>query len=255
MRGLNIIFFADAGLLSFKKDIAKTGKRWYTVSGRSMLWKSAERMSFIETSVSKIFRNPPQIETERLLFRGMQVRDTADMYEYSSDPRTVEYLLWSVHDSISYTRSYLSYIEGQYKQGRFYDWAVILKDENKMIGTGGYTAVDEKNAVGQIGYVLNPSYWNRGYGTEIAKELLSFGFNVLKLNRIEALYMQKNERSRHVMEKCGMTFEGISREMLFVKGAFRDIGRCAILKSEYFSEHPRKEYKLHTTAHWYDLLH
>ncbi len=207
-----------------------------------------------ENSVKRIFLNPPRIETERLLFRAMERGDAEDMYEYSSNEETVRYLLWPTHESLAYTRSYLTYVRELYKQGKFYDWAVVLKNENKMIGTGGYTLVDEKNRSGQIGYVLNPAFWGKGYGTEIASELLSFGFNVLKLNRIEALYMTGNTGSVRVMEKCGMTFEGVSREMMYVKGRFRDIGRCAILQSDYFLSHRPRTYNLSLDTRWYDKL-
>ena len=198
----------------------------------------------------KVFKNPPQIETEHLILRAMRVSDAADMYEYASNPQTTEYLLWSPHPAQQSTAEYLRYIESLYKQGGFYDWAVILKSENKMIGTGGYAHVEEKHGCAEIGYVLNPAYWHKGYGTEVASELISFGFSVLGFNRIQARYMVGNEYSRSVMEKCGMTFEGIQRQLLYVKGKFRDIGFCAILREDYFKTHEKKEYRLH----WYDRL-
>mgnify|MGYP002520461547 CR=1 FL=1 len=45
--------------------------------------------------------------------------------------------------------------------------------------------------------------------------------------------MPENLASRRVMEKCGMTFEGIRRRARFVKGAYVDVGVCAILAEEY----------------------
>lgn len=195
-----------------------------------------------ERPAKEIFRDPPRVETGRLILRAMTVKDEADMYEYSSNPDTVRYLLWDCHPSPSYTRAYLSYIAGQYEAGRFFDWAVEEKESKKMIGTGGFTVIDDKNRLAQIGYVLNPAFWGRGYGTEIAKELLAFGFSYLGLHRIEALYMPGNDRSTRVMEKCGMTFEGIARGAMFVKGEFRDVGKYAILDNEYFAAHERKIY-------------
>ena len=54
-----------------------------------------------------IFKNPPAIETDRLLFRPMQIRDAEDMFEYSSKESVTRYLLWSPHESVDYTRRYL----------------------------------------------------------------------------------------------------------------------------------------------------
>ena len=204
-----------------------------------------------------VFKNPPAIETDRLLFRPMQIRDAEDMFEYSSKESVTRYLLWSPHESVDYTRRYLIFVKKQYSQGLFYDWAVILKDTGKMIGTGGFTTIDGRHQSAEIGYVLNDDYWGKGSGSEIARELLCFGFNYLGLNRIQARYMVGNEASRRVMEKNGMQFEGVARNLMYVKGSFRDIGCCAILKEDYFEKYGKKEYRLDyfkTDTHWYDRL-
>ena len=59
------------------------------------------------------------------------------------------------------------------------------------------------------------------------------GFEELKLHRIEARFIQGNERSRRVMEKVGMRFEGIMREGMRIKGNYLNIGICSILQSEW----------------------
>lgn len=204
----------------------------------------------------RVFKDPPSFETARLIFRPMQSADACDMFEYASREEVTRYLLWSPHESVAYTERYLEYLKTQYKQGLFFDWAVIFKENGKMIGTGGFTWIDEKNQSGEIGYVLNNDYWGRGIGSEIAEELLSFGFNHLGLHRLQARYMVGNDRSRAVMEKVGMTFEGIARDQLYVKGLYRDIGSCAILREEYFEKHEKREYqfKEKTCTHWYDRL-
>ena len=204
----------------------------------------------------KVFKDPPVLETERLLLRPLSVSDAKDMYEYSSREEVTRYLLYSPHESLEYTERYLNYLKNQYKQGLFVDWAVVLKESGKMIGTGGYTWMDEKNQSGEIGYVLSNDYWGKGYATEIAEELLSFGFNYLGANRLQARYIVGNDKSRHVMEKIGMLFEGVARSQLFVKGTFKDIGSCAILQEEYFKNHERKVYRFDekNNTHWYDRL-
>ena len=60
-----------------------------------------------------------------------------------------------------------------------------------------------------------------------------FGFEEMKLHRIEARFIQENERSLHVMEKVGMTFEGVMREGMLIKGNYVNVGICSILASEW----------------------
>ena len=45
--------------------------------------------------------------------------------------------------------------------------------------------------------------------------------------------MCENVQSRHVMEKCAMTYEGILRSAVLAKGQYKDVGVCSILKNEY----------------------
>ncbi|MBR7112568.1 MAG: GNAT family N-acetyltransferase [Clostridia bacterium] len=180
-----------------------------------------------------IFSHMPKLETERLFLRPMRVSDAPDMFEYASDPDVTRYLLWRPHADIGHTRSYLEYLGGRYRLGMHYEWAVILKAESRMIGTCGFASIDCPNNKAEIGYVLNPRYRGQELMPEAVKRVLAFGFDVLNLHRIEARYMIGNDASRRVMEKVGMTFEGVGRDALLVKGAYRDIGTCAILANEH----------------------
>lgn len=183
--------------------------------------------------IYKIFSNMPTLNTERLILRPMCVGDAADMFDYAQREDVTTYLLWSPHQSISYTREYLKYIETRYDAGDFYDWAVIEKSSGRMIGTCGFTRIDTPNNAGEIGYVLNPEFHGKGYGTEAASEALRFGFDVIGLHRIEAKFMEGNVASLRVMDKLGMTFEGFRKESMLVKGKYRTIGISAILFDDY----------------------
>ena len=185
--------------------------------------------------IVRLFSRMPTIETERLTLRPMRVSDAEDMYCYARRSDVTEYLLWTPHLSRSYTEKYLKYIEGRYRLGDFYDWAVVDKQSGRMIGTCGFTRFDCPNNVGEIGYVLSPEFHGRGFGTEAASRVLAFGFEELGLHRIEVKFMEGNTASRHVAEKLGMKFEGYRRDGMLVKGIYRTIGMSAILAEEYFA--------------------
>ena len=183
--------------------------------------------------ICKIFANIPTLKTERLILRKIKGDDVEDMYEYSCDASVTEYLTWSPHPDKTYTLEYISYLQSRYRTGDFYDWAVVLKDTGKMIGTCGFTRFDYANNSAEIGYVLNTEYHGQGIATEALEKVLEFGFEKICLNRIEGKYMVENAASRRVMEKCSMTFEGVRREGMLIKGRYRNIGVCSILKREY----------------------
>lgn len=184
-------------------------------------------------TVYRIFSNIPTLKTERLSLRAMHPIDAEDMYDYARRDEVTKYLLWSSHPSIAYTKDYLRYIQNRYALGDFYDWAIIHRESRKMIGTCGFTKIDTANNCAEIGYVLNTDFRGRGLAPEAAKRLLEFGFEELGLNRIEARFMQGNDASKRVMEKIGMTFEGYHRDLVYVKGSYRTVGVCAIIRGDW----------------------
>lgn len=187
----------------------------------------------------------PILETPRLLLRQMERSDATDMYEYARLQETTRYLLWSPHPSPEYTRAYLTMIGRFYRKGQFFDWAVVEKASGRMIGTCGFTRLEQNHRVGEIGYVLNPAYHGRGFATEAASAVIRYGFETLELNRIEGRYMVENIASRKVMEHCGLVFEGVLRQSMMVKGRFRDIGLCSLLLTDYQAR-KTKEYRCAT---------
>ena len=184
-------------------------------------------------AIYKIFARMPRLETERIVMRRVSLDDIDDMYEYAKDATLTKYLTWSPHPDKAYTFEYVSYLQSRYKSGEFFDWAVTLRDGGKMIGTCGFTRFDFQHNSGEIGYVISSDYHGKGIATETVSEVIRFGFERLGLNRIECKFMIENAASRRVMEKNSMTFEGVYRQGMLVKGIYRDIGVCSILRSEY----------------------
>ena len=186
--------------------------------------------------VHRIFSNIPELQTDRLILRRMKVGDSFDVFEYASREDVTEFLLWKPHPDIAYTREYLQFVATHYEIGDFFDWAVVLREEDKMIGTCGFTKFDYTHNLGEIGYVINPEYRGRGIAAEAVREVMRFGFEELGLNRIEAKFMEHNTASLRVMEKVGMTFEGFHRKAMKIKGRYETVGYSAILRDEFFKD-------------------
>ncbi len=189
-------------------------------------------------TVYRVFSRMPELKTERLTLRKMQVGDAEDMFEYACREDVTRYLTWNPHPDFAYTREYLEYLGGRYSAGMFYDWAVVYRPDAKMIGTCGFTSFNCTHDSAEVGYVVNPAYWGHGIAGEALECVLQFGFEDLKLHRIEAKFIKGNERSRHVMEKAGMVFEGYQRDAMRVKGSYVTVGVCAILAADWRLKNP-----------------
>ena len=183
----------------------------------------------------KVPISAPIAVTNHLLIRRLTLADAEDMYAYASRQEVTQYLLWSPHPDREFTHQYLKYILSEYKKGNFYDYAIEYRGENRMIGTVGFTEIDRANHKCEIGYVINPDYRGKGIATEALWALIEYAFEKMDMERVEAHYMVGNDASLRVMEKCHMKREGVFRCFLLVKDLYRDVGVCAILKSEYYA--------------------
>jgi len=119
----------------------------------------------------------------------------------------------------------------QARQGLGYVWALTLAHDQRVIGTISL-GVTSKHARGTLGYWLGVDYWNRGYMSEAARIVVRFAFEKLALHRVEAACLPRNTGSSRVMEKAGMTYEGILRGYYRKQDHFEDIAMYAILGSD-----------------------
>ena len=175
----------------------------------------------------------PVLETERLRLRKLTMRDAQDIFDYSRDPLVAKYVLWEAHRSIGESRAYLRYMLRKYRNTEPASWGIELKSSGRIIGTIGFMWIQSDNAAAEVGYSLARAQWGKGIMTEALQAVIAYGFNSLRLNRIEAIHEPENPASGAVMRKCGMQFEGRLRQKLCNKGRYADVDMYAILKSDY----------------------
>lgn len=179
-----------------------------------------------------IFSHLPTIETERLILRPMRMRDAQDLFAYARDPQVSRHVLWDTHTSISDSRQFLRGAIRQYRKGQPGSFAITLKGSGRMIGTVGFMWINLDYHSAEVGYSLSRDYWNQGIMTEALRAVVAFGFDTLRLNRIEAQHETDNPASGRVMAHVGMQFEGVLRQRLKNKGRFVDVALYAILRSD-----------------------
>lgn len=149
------------------------------------------------------------LETERLLLRELLPTDDVGMFELDSNPQVHIYLGNKPVTSIEQVREAIANIRQQYLENGIGRWAVILKETNEFIGWSGLKL--EKNVNGyetfyDLGYRFIQKHWGKGYAYETAKAFVDFGFNDMKLEKINAYADFDNLASRRVLEKVGMHF-------------------------------------------------
>lgn len=190
--------------------------------------------SRLDTKIKEVFSNPPILQTKRLDLVKISPEHALDMYEYSSDPDVTKYLTWSCHSSAKETERYIKLLQKKYPTGAFTDFGLIYRDSGKFIGTCGYTSFDQETNTAEIGYVLSKDYWGQGLAAEAARCVMEFGFDTFGLDGYCAKCIEGNDASMRVMQKLGMSFEGIYKNGMFIKGSYKTIIVYNVTKEKYY---------------------
>lgn len=174
------------------------------------------------------------LATRRLILREFVTEDWRPVLSYQSDPRYLRYYEWEGRAEADVRAFAQRFVDWQVVEPRLrYQLAVALARDGRLIGTCGVRLEQAGALVGESGYEIAPTYWGLGYATEAARRIVSFGLEELGLHRIWAHTVSENIRSRRVMEKLGMCYEGRLREHRRFKGRWWDTVIYGILGREW----------------------
>ncbi len=175
------------------------------------------------------------IETNRLMLRKFQSGDAVSMFEnYCCDERVTKYLTWKPHSSISATKSVLELWIEEYKKDGYYQWAIALKEAPEVvIGSIAVVSQELTTRSAEIGYCLAEAYWGYGIMSEALAAAIKYLFLEGEFLRVFARHDTENEASGRVMQKCGMSFEGVLRKSGRNNRGIVDMAVYSILGSEY----------------------
>ena len=144
------------------------------------------------------------LETERLILREMTTSDYNDLCEILQDKEVMYAYEHAFSDEEVNNWLYNQFY--RYKKYGFGLFAVVLKNNGKMIGNIGITMQKFGDSqVAEIGYLLNKNYWGKGYATEGAVACKNYAFDVLGLNEVYSIIRDNNFASQAVAKRNGMT--------------------------------------------------
>jgi len=189
------------------------------------------------TEINKnLFKSFPEFETERLRFRKIYVSDAKEIFLIRSNDDVMRFMDVPRHHSISDSEKLIETAEESYKNETGMNWAIIEKHSQSFIGYIGFIRIFSEHCRAEIGYVLKPEYWGKGYMFETINRLVRFGFEEMKLHSIEANVNPLNERSKKVLERVGFKKEAHFRENYLFNGEFLDSIIYSLLEKDLTSD-------------------
>ena len=178
------------------------------------------------------------IETERLILRRFEYNDVESVLKnWASDEEVQSLYSEPVYKTITEVKDLIGGYINNYKNQNYYRWAVISKDNNECIGQIAYFMVNEANHFAEIEYCIGREFQGCGYATEATKAVIDFGFKKMNLHKVQICHKAMNQKSKRVIEKCGLKYEGTLRDFFFDENENKYVDRLyySILKEEYDS--------------------
>jgi ribosomal-protein-serine acetyltransferase len=124
--------------------------------------------------------------------------------------------------SIKESRDWIKQRPGDWKKGTSYEFAVFDAKDGTLIGGCGINNIRHENQQANLGYWVRTSHTGRGVAPAATLLLAKWGFETLKLTRIEILIAVGNARSLRVAEKVGAKREGILRNRILIRDKAHD---------------------------------
>ena len=179
----------------------------------------------------------PTLETERLLLRPVDLIDAPRIEALAGDKRISATTLSIPHPypeggAMMWIQQVL---ERRGRSDMDCSFAILRKADTVLMGAIGIHPYPDGFRA-ELGYWIGVDYWGQGYMTEAVRRVIQYGFEDMSLERINAWHFMQNPASGRVMQKAGMTFEGVMRQHFLKWDEFVDVAGYSILRSDFESE-------------------
>jgi [ribosomal protein S5]-alanine N-acetyltransferase len=152
------------------------------------------------------------LESERLLYRPIEISDAEALFELDNNPNVHLYLGNEPVTSIDEVFGYIKSIQQQYIDNGIGRFALVVKETQEVIGWAGikFITEPENNHVNfyDLGYRLQEKHWRKGYALEAAKTWLDYGFNEMNIPTMYASAHVENLGSNTILQRIGMQQKG-----------------------------------------------
>tara|TARA_Y100000310_G_scaffold253790_1_gene260747 strand:- start:10998 stop:11552 length:555 start_codon:yes stop_codon:yes gene_type:complete len=179
-----------------------------------------------------------KLETKRLILRQIKMSDTKDLVEAINNLNISKWLLAVPYPyTMKDAKWFVNHAKEKWNEKPItsYEFAVILKSEDKLIGGTGLSNVDKEQGTAELGYWIAEPHWRQGYVRESTTKLIELAFDKLKLRRLKIPAYKTNQGSNGLAKHLGFTYEGCLRKAMKCKatGKIHDENIWGLLKSEW----------------------
>jgi ribosomal-protein-alanine N-acetyltransferase len=173
-----------------------------------------------------------QLESARLVLREPVDADAPLLLAYyrRNEPRLAA---WEPDflDDITQEERWIAWRRGESAIGRGRSFLALDRaDPSALVAIVNlYEIVRGSAHSALLGYSVDGAYEGKGYAREAVETTILYAFGALNLHRIAANYQPNNERSAALLKRLGFQVEGYGRELVYLRGVWRDHVLTALL--------------------------
>jgi len=162
---------------------------------------------------------------ESFIIRPCQPNDADPVYEAvrESIKELSPWMPWCHRAySIEDSRAWFGSRPDRWQQGMEYDFLIADRSDSRPLGICGLNNFDRENRLANLGYWVRTSQVKKGVATACVPLVARFGFEALKLNRIEIIVATGNIPSQGLAAKIGAAREGRLRRRMVIRNQVYD---------------------------------
>lgn len=157
-----------------------------------------------------------EIKTSRLILRDFKSSDLNFYIELETNKDCLMYEQEKSYPIDSIRSNFNTILQNQTKQRDKYSFVIEENENHISVGRIVIWKIDESISEWEIGWILHPQYWGKGYASEAAQALINNVFTNHNAHRIQALCHEHNVQSESVMIRIGMKKEGVLRAVRYL---------------------------------------
>jgi len=173
----------------------------------------------------------PILKGDQVTLRSITKEDAPQMFAALSDEESMKLTGTQATYTLEQVEAFCEKISTADDRA---DYAITINDDLTYVGEVVLNNIDWDNRNASFRIALgNQKHFGKGYGSEATKLIVAYGFENLKLHRIELEVYDFNPRAQHVYEKAGFVREGLRRDVLLWEGQYQSAIVMSILVHEY----------------------
>ncbi|MBD7969246.1 GNAT family N-acetyltransferase [Paenibacillus gallinarum] len=145
--------------------------------------------------------------------RELTLKDAEAIYRHFSIPEVIRFMDIDVCKDLREAEEIIAF----HIDDSGCRYGLYSKEDNDLIGTCGFHCwiTENEETRAEIGFDLSPRYWGRGFMQEALSEMLDIGFELMKLDYIEATTEIQNVQSQKLLKKMNFTQEGLKNDLMY----------------------------------------